>query len=281
MKRDIKFIIICLAGILVLYITKTATAPGPWQSLGVSIGIEFAAAPLLAFLVDATYSFRRLPLWYKTKLLYRYSEVRLSIAYLFRIEVDGRYLLVKNRHRDLYQLVGGAYKAYPKAKAVFDKYGVIPDKQFETSHGIAKSDLRFLVPGRNVFAILSWFHSQKDRETSQWREFCEELLTTNLLSKELFRYIDYTYACTIQTPMRKAKRLPNQEILLFEIYDLVPTTEQQIALKQLLLQGDTVKIKWAEKQVIDALGTDHRLGTTPYEIGPHTKWALNEKWEDD
>ena len=264
-----------------LYITQNIEKPGPWQSLSVSIGIEFVAAPLLALLIDAIYYLRHLPMWFKTKVLYRYSDVRLSISYLFRIEVDGRYLLVKNRHRNLYQLVGGAYKAYPSAKAIFDKYGVKSDKQFETSHGIAKSDLRFLIPGRNVFAILEWFHSQKDRETSQWREFCEELLTTGLLPKDLFRYVDYTYACTVQTPMRKAKRLPNQEILLFEVYDLVPTTEQLMVLKELMNKGETTEMKWAEKRVIDGLGTDHRTEKTPYEIGPHTKWALNGKWEDD
>ncbi|QNH62775.1 hypothetical protein [Hymenobacter sediminicola] len=274
-------LVIPLSVTVVFLIQVYPQATSPWAALGVSLLVNLISTPVFAALVEMFYNLHRFPLWFKARVIYRNQEVRLSISYLFRIKVKGKYLLVKNRKRDYYQLVGGAYKAFPGAIKVFNKYHVKPDKQFATDHGIAKSDLRFLVRGWWVLKMLDWFQSQKDRETNQWREFCEELLTTDILPKHEFRYVDYTYACTVQAPMRRAKRLPNQEILLFEIYDLLPNIEQQASLEALFAKGDTDNVKWASAELIDSLGTDHRTEVTAYDIGPHTKWALNEKWTDD
>jgi len=281
MKSLITLLLVVLLSIVVVFLIQVYPLDkSPWAALSVSILVNLLTTPLFAVLVEFCYNLNRFPLRCKT-LWYWNKEVRLSISYLFRIQVNGKYLLVKNRKRDYYQLVGGAYKAFDSAKETFKKYKVTPDKQFATSHGIAKSDLRFMVPGRYVLRMLDWFHSQRQRETSQWREFCEELLTTDILDKHLFRYVDYTYACAVQAPMRWAKRLPNQEILLFEIYDLLPNTEQQAALEQLFAAGETAQVKWASRSLIQTLGTDHERETTAYEIGPHTKWAVNEEWSDD
>lgn len=129
--------------------------------------------------------------------------------------------------------------------------------------------------------MISWFHSREDRETSQWREFCEELLTPDLLNKHLFRYIDYAYATTLQTPIKKAKGLDCQEILIYEIFDLVPNNDQKAYLETLCDAGDTDALKWADPVIIDTLGFDQRTMETDYAIGAHTKWAIAEKWSDD
>jgi len=199
---------------------------------------------------------------------------------LYRIEVNGKYLLVKNRKWNHYQLVGGAYKAFSTVMPIYRKYGVKPDKIFSTEDGIAKSDLRFMVPGRNVLAMIDWFNSQKDREISQWREFCEELLTTKILDKDVFRYVDYTYVGVVQTPLRKAKHLPNQEMFLFEIFDLKPTREQIPLLEELLMKGDTDQVKWVDRNTIETLGFDQATREKPFDIGAHTKWAIEEKWSE-
>jgi len=281
MRGVIAFVLAVLMSVVVVFLIQVYPLDkSPWAALSVSMLVNLITTPMFAAMVELFYHFHRIPLRIKT-LWYWNKEVRLSISYLFRIEVNGKYMLVKNRKRDYYQLVGGAYKAFDSAKPFFKKYRVNPDKQFTTSHGVAKSDLRFMVPGRHVLKMIDWFHSQKDRETSQWREFCEELLTTGILDKHLFRYVDYSYSCVVQTPMRKAKRLPNQEILIFEIYDLLPNTEQQAELEQLFKKGDTVQVKWASRNLIETLGTDHTSEVTTYEIGAHTKWAVNESWSDD
>ena len=115
------------------------------------------------------------------KTILRNKEIRLSIAYLFRINVDGKYLLIKSRIRNAYQPVGGAYKTLPGSEKIFSQLGVRPDRVIETENGIAKGDLRVYVKGKNVMAFLDWFKSKEDREISPWREFCEELISTNIL----------------------------------------------------------------------------------------------------
>lgn len=252
-----------------------------WAIVLTALLVNIASSPIYVGIIELLYNLNQIPLWVKAKIIFRNQEVRLSIAYLYRIKVHDKYLLVKSRKRNQFQLVGGAYKTLPGSEKVFKKYKVNPDRLFETEHGIAKNDLRFTLPGKYVLKIISWFHSREDRETSQWREFCEELLSTDILDKQVFRYIDYRYVTTIQTPIQKAKKLPNQEILIYEIFDLVPTTEQEHMLEQLLLEGDKDYIKWATKPLINCLGFNEVTKDFEYEIGAHTKWAINEKWSND
>lgn len=264
----------------VVYLTRFYPT-NAWAIVLTAVLVNIASSPIYVGIIEVLYNLNQIPLWIKTKIVYRNQDVRLSISYLYRIKVQNKYLLVKNGKWDQYQLVGGAYKTLPGYEKVFKKFNVKPDRLIETEHGIAKNDLRFTLPGKNVIAIIKWFHSREDRETSQWREFCEELLTTGILDKQIFRYVDYRYVVTIQSPMQKAKNLPNQEILIHEIFDLVPTTEQTQLLEGLLSQGDKDYIKWAHKSLIDSLGFEEGPPKEfKYNIGAHTKWALNERYTE-
>lgn len=252
-----------------------------WSVLLVGLLINIISSPVSFFIVDILENLNRLPLLFKTKLIYRNKYVRLSFSYLFIIKVKGKYLLVKNRNGNYYQLVGGAYKRYVSSERIFDKYEVKPDRQFETSHGVAKSDLRFQIPGRYVTNILNWFQSKDDREISQWREFCEELLTTNILPKDEFRYIDYKYLNTLYTPLQKARNLDCQEMLIYEIYEFIPSQTQEAILEQKFDAGDSNEIKWADEIIINCLGFNELTKTTDYQIGAHTKWAINMKYSNE
>ena len=252
-----------------------------WSVLLVGLLINIISSPVSFFIVDILENLNRLPLLFKTKLIYRNKYVRLSFSYLFIIKVKGKYLLVKNRNGNYYQLVGGAYKRYVSSERIFDKYEVKPDRQFQTSHGVAKSDLRFQIPGRYVTNILNWFQSKDDREISQWREFCEELLTTNILPKDEFRYIDYKYLNTLYTPLQKARNLDCQEILIYEIYEFIPSQTQEAILEQKFDAGDSNEIKWADEIIINCLGFNELTKTTDYQIGAHTKWAINMKYSNE
>lgn len=281
MRQVIVIALVFIMGVLAFLITRAYPTGNPWAALAVGLLINLISTPVYIGLVGLLFNLHQVPLWFKTQLVYRNKYVRLSIAYLFRIRVKDRYLLVRNRKGEYYQLVGGAYKTLPGAEQVFTRYKVKPDNRFETDHGIAKNDLRFRVPGRYVLAMLRWFDSRESREISQWREFCEELLTTDILPKHPFRYIDYKYACKVQTPMQEAKQLQCQEILVYEIFDLVPNDEQKQLLEDLLAKGDSADVKWADETLIQSLGFDQRTKNEEYRIGPHTKWALNERWSND
>ena len=280
-KNLIKAILLFSSVALIAFILIKRDPAAPVWALILSILVNLISAPVYFVIIEAIYSINRMKLFWLTKVWYRNQDVRMSISYLFRIKVKNNYLLVKNRKGNYYQLVGGAYKTLPSSQAIFSKYSVRPDRRYQTTNGISKSDLRFMVPGKHVIQMIDWFHSQKDRETSQWREFCEELLTTSILDKHIFRYIDYSYALTLQTPLKKAKGFDYQEILIYEIFDLVPNPEQEAYLENLYNLGDTSEIKWAHPNIIATLGFDEVTRQTPYEIGAHTKWALKENWSSE
>ena len=53
--------------------------------------------------------------------------------------------------------------------------------------------MRVFVKGINVIEFLEWYNSKEDREISPWREFCEELISTDILHWKYFRFIDYKF----------------------------------------------------------------------------------------
>jgi len=277
LPKIISFFVAVLAVVLLVYKYPSNV----WAVLVVGLLGNIIASPIAFYIVSMLDNIKQLPILFKTKILLRNKDVRISIAYLFRIKTKDHYLLVKNRTGNYYQLVGGAYKRYQTSENIFKKYKIKSDKQFRTDDGIAKNDLRFRVPGKYVLDVIKWFQSKEDRETSQWREFCEELLSTNILCKTTFRYIDYTYAGTLQTPIQKAKYLDCQEILIYEIYDLLPSEEQKIVLDELFNKGNTEQVKWASEPLINGLGFDEYRKEKEFDIGAHTKWAVQLKYTNE
>src|SRR4051812_4120218 len=132
MRKSIAEVLVFLSGIgLIVYVLSHYTASQPVPSLIIAVLVNIITAPLYAGIVEGVYNLKRLPLVFKTQIVYRNEDVRLSIAYLFRIKSNGKYLLVKNKRANYYQLVGGAYKALTTADKVFKRYKVKTDNRFE------------------------------------------------------------------------------------------------------------------------------------------------------
>jgi hypothetical protein len=252
-------------------------------------GSQFIAEGIIiivtVIIVDMGYyvykNHKRVWLIINTQIFLRNSEIRFSIAYLYRIKIDGQYLLVKGRLRGKWQPVGGAFKTLPGSERVFEKLKVKPDRIVEVEKGIAKGDLRGHLPGVNLISFLDWFNSKADRETSPWREFCEELIVTNILPWQQFRHIDYKFMGTVQTPVIPLDTGNGKGIYHFEIYDLLPNDEQAVILRQLLSSGNTDNHIWVDSYLIERLGFDERTKSRVYPIAPHTKWALDLKWSGE
>ena len=282
MRKNIAKGVVFFSSIAVLlYFLIYHDATSVASAIIIALCINIISAPFYFFIIEGLSNLGKIGLFWRSYVVYRNEDVRLSISYLFRIRVNDKYLLVKNRKGNYYQLVGGTYKTLPGFEKIQQKYCIKSDRRFETSSGIAKGDLRFRLPGKFVMDIIKWFHSREDRETDQWREFCEELLTPGILDKHIFRYINHRYELTLQTPMRKAKNIDCQEILIYEIFDLLPNNEQTKSLTDLMAKGDTDEIKWADQYLIERLGFNERDKSTEYEIGAHTKWAIFEKWSEE
>jgi hypothetical protein len=125
--------------------------------------------------------------WFK-----RNRPIRVTLAYLFRIEHNGRYMLIKRHKKDFqgYQPVGGTYKYYKEEnRANFDKMGIEPcnrvERDDDTDH-----DLRIIIRKRKrLVEFFQWFASRKDRELDPWREFFEELIEPGHVDANAFRHI--------------------------------------------------------------------------------------------
>lgn len=183
------------------------------------------------------------------------KSIRLSMAYLFRIEVQGKFLLVRN-HRDQpgYQPVGGVYKFLKQEnQSQFKKLGVEPCHAIPVDHD-STDDLRITIAKRkNVIPFLSWFDKKENRETDPWREFLEELICDGLLPAEDFPYIQYNLCDQHRTGIQPSKKFPTDELLHADIYELKwVNAEQKMAFHRLFnTQVPHDKYVFATKEEIE------------------------------
>lgn len=204
---------------------------------------------------------------------FKAKEVRLSLSYLFRIKVDGKYLLVKGKRINQYQPVGGVYKRFHSSHSLFRKWGIKDDNCIELKD-VDQDDLRIRVPRKNLFNVLKWFDSDKDREVSHWREFSEELIRTNILTHENFPHINYRIKNSHKTNLKYSKHFNCYEILHYDILDLIPTDEQKKELRKLQAIEDPEKYVWVDEELIESLGYDKSRGKESFNIGEHSKLII-------
>lgn len=158
---------------------------------GMSIG--FTAALLIEVVVFLYKERAFLLLYWDCLKPWIRPELRLTIAYLYRIEMNGKYLLVKsNRLVNTYQPVGGVYKYFhPEAKKALDGIGAITDNNIPNDED-SEFDLRLnFTKRRKIRKFLKWFFNAEGREWDPWREFYEELVVPGILPAAHFPYIHY------------------------------------------------------------------------------------------
>ena len=224
----------------------------------------------LLFKIDYNNLFR-----YFKSIWYWKSEIRISCAYLFVIEKDGKYLLVRNSKRDSFQLPGGVYKYDKRASVHLERMKFSQDRFLEINEK-SRSDLRLHIKGRYLANFIKWFESQKDREVSHSREFYEELVKPKVLSLEKFPFPTYIFRKKYYSPLKRHDYFNGiPQLLVFDLLELIPNEKQSEELEKLLKNGDTNDIKWATPELIENLGYDHFSKTEKYRIGDHTKEAIN------
>ncbi|GET26074.1 hypothetical protein NT017_24030 [Prolixibacter sp. NT017] len=234
-------------------------------------------APIIVFFIDSFLSnIKRIRLWFLSKLLYRKKRIRVSMSYIYRIHVNDKYLLVRNSKWSYYQPVGGVYKVLSEDVGFLkDNFNWGKDPYMKTN-GEKRNDLRGAIPMPRLISFLDWFNSQKNREISHWREFFEELIKTGILSIEDFPHFEYRYAGTLRTPIKKSEKWKDcLEILSYDVFDLIPTPEQEEILKN-TQNENTKEILWVEESVILNNGVINK--DEEIKIGQHTKWSIEMKY---
>lgn len=194
---------------------------------------------------------------------YENEKIRLSFSYLIRIKVNNRYLLVKGGHkRNLFGPIGGVYHI-DHIDYIYKTLGFSRDSTPGDSN-----DIRGTILGKNIKAFIKWFDKAENREKTQDREFKEEFLNSNLIDSSLFNEPSFKYVCTKYKGVSYGDYYGINELLRFDIYDLILNDTQTKALKN--LNKKTQNLCLFTKEEIKTLGitkdNDKRIiGTqTPY-----------------
>ena len=204
--------------------------------------IAFTAALIMDICVFLFKERAFLKLYWSCMIFRRNIELRLTIAYLYRIEMNGKYLLAKsNRIANTYQPVGGVYKYFhPEAKKDLDNIGALTDNNI-TNDEVSEFDLRLkLVKRKNIRKFLTWFFAAEEREWDPWREFYEELVVTGILPSAEFGYIHYELVGQHFDPIHYDKFFKVDTFKYADIF--VPkfvNHQQQVEIKKLMdVQSD-------------------------------------------
>ena len=135
-------ILLIFGGYITYHLFRPLDSNDSIGNLILNLSIELVGGIALLGALNLLQNYKKIWFLFQTRVFYRKKEIRLSLAYVYRIHINGKYLLIKSRTRDYYQPVGGVYKTLPGAQNIFRKLKVRSDRLIETSHGIAKGDLR-------------------------------------------------------------------------------------------------------------------------------------------
>lgn len=203
--------------------------------------------------------------------------IRISFAYLYRIKVGNKYLLVKNsRNTGKYQPVGGVYKLQREEKLELKNlYHVMDDDKIHIDKS-SQNDYRLRMENRYLRKFMSRFDSQmakRERIENVGREFKEELIETRILNWDK---ISYRYCGRFMTDLKFGEHFQIYELLLADIVELIPTVEQECDLK-ILMSKESNDYCFVTAEKIKSLGTDIEAEDLNERIGDHTRKILQEE----
>ena len=208
------------------------------------------------------------------KLITNTTLVRISFAYLFRIKIDNKYLLVKNeRGTGKYQPVGGVYKFFDNEKNILmNKFKVVDDSKLPIDK-LSKNDYRLFVPCKFLKRFINRFNSSlssREKIDDLSREFCEELGdVTNWES------IKYRYCGRHFTELRYSDYYQCYELLLADIVDLELTDEQKQDIVSFMSKRNQ-KYHFATNEEIKSRGIVSGTNKQKEIISSHTEKILQD-----
>jgi len=166
-------------------------------------------------------------------------KIRVSMAALFRVIVEDKYLLITNIKHRVIAPVGGVYKFFKPAKVFIQDELKAEEERIAPTFVDPKkyeNDLRLIFPIGKLLKFLQWFDSGKGREYSPIREFYEELIDTGLIANSsIFYNIKFSKYNTIRV-FTKYDIAGGYHYSLhhYDIFDVYLTDEQKNIIKQVV-----------------------------------------------
>lgn len=159
--------------------------------------------------------------------------------------------------------VGGVFKMLPSFKDIKRNYEITDDDHLPIDE-TSKDDLRIRVQGKNLVKLFNWFYTRKNREVGVHREFYEEMIMTEILEVNSLRSFTPEYCKTVNTNIHFSKHFKCKEVLIYEIYDLELTNQEEERIvkycesnpeKAILATQDDIS-----KECIDLNGSSKKIG---------------------
>lgn len=164
------------------------------------------------------------------------KKIRVSFSYLFRIQIDGTYFLIRGNKKKRFQPVGGVYQKYKSSDSILRN---IFEEDDELKKG-NENDLRGKVLGKDLKKFIKWFESRQDREITCYREFNEEMIKKGIIDKKIFGDIHYCYLGVNKTNIFTSEYY-GKEFLLAEIFELQLDEEKIKVFRSLKERYDKTK----------------------------------------
>lgn len=201
--------------------------------------------------------------------------VRISFAYLFRIKIKDKYLLVKNeRGTGKYQPVGGVYQfKRGEQNELRNKFQVKDDNKIPIDES-SRNDYRLRLENKYLRKFVHRFDSDARRENVRnlSREFREELVDTGIVD---WKKITYRFCGRHMTELRFGEHFQMYELLLADVVELLPTADQEKDLIQLLEQHSEL-FRFATADEITTLGVTPATRNLAETIADHSQKILQE-----
>lgn len=201
--------------------------------------------------------------------------IRISFAYLYRIKIGNKYLLVKNeRGTGKYQPVGGVYKLKETEKIELkNRYYVKDDNKISIDES-SRDDYRLRIENKYLRKFVRRFNKKAERERvdNLGREFKEELVENGIIN---WRQITYRFCGRHMTEIRFGEHFQIYELLLADVVELILDAKQERDLRLLMTKhSDTYRFVTAEE--ITSLGINTLAGSLEESIGDHAKKTIQE-----
>ena len=154
-----------------------------------NIGVNLISSGI-CFLIGIFAANYKIIVLFLKSLIHWNKDVRFSIAYLYKIKINDKYLLIKGSKIEQLQPIGGVYKTCSSFSTIERKLNII----FESEQGFyERNDLRFCTKGKNIRKVLKWFDSRENREVAVYREFYEEIIKNNVLPIEVLSSMEIEF----------------------------------------------------------------------------------------
>lgn len=206
------------------------------------------------------------------------SIIRISFAYLFRIQANGKYLLVKSeRKTGKFQPIGGVYKFLGNEKnELTERYKIIDDSKVPIDQS-SRDDYRLQITNRHLRAFVKRFDKKANRERLDniSREFREELINKKIVN---WNQITYRVCGRHITDLFYSDHFQIYELLLADVVELIPTDEQKTDLIR-LMENNSEYYRFATAEEIKTLGVNTISGDMFESIADHSIKILQETEE--